>query len=218
MRRRDLILGVGGVVARPLVAMAQQPGMPVVGLLSSLSFSAPWASAFRHGLAEMGYVEGRNVAIDDRWVEGGYDALPSMAADLVQRQVAVIGAFGPPAVVAAKAAAPSIPIVFITGADPLFASRQEHLVGLAATHRVPAIYEWREFVETGGLMSYGTVVRDGLFKGGSYAGRILKGAKPADLPVEQLNKLELVINLKTAQALGLIVPQVLLARADGVIE
>ena len=106
----------------------------------------------------------------------------------------------------------------VVSADPLFASRQEHLVGLAATHRVPAIYEWREFVETGGLMSYGTVVRDGLFKGGSYAGRILKGAKPADLPVEQLNKLELVINLKTAQALGLIVPQVLLARADGVIE
>src|SRR5204862_7802079 len=103
-------------------------------------------------------------------------------------------------------------------ADPLFAGRQDHLVALGASHSVLAIYEWREFVESGGLMSYGTVVRDGLAKGGSYAGRILKGAKPADLPVEQLNKLELVINLKTAQTLGLIVPQVLLARADAVIE
>jgi len=324
MRRRDLILGVGSaVLAPPFAAKGQRLGMPVVGLLSSLSYSAPWAQAFRDGLAEMGFVAGQHGTIEDRWVESGYDALPTMAADLVRRQVAVIGAFGPPAVVAAKAAAPSIPIVFITGADPvkfgfvasfnrpggnitgiwlvtsvlaqkrlemlreivpkaaliallvnpkspvaepqtkdaqaaadtlglklgvfdavaeadfekafaslvqegadalvvsadpLFASRQEHLVALAARHRVPAIYEWREFVEAGGLMSYGTVVRDGLAKGGSYAGRILKGAKPADLPVEQLNKLELVINLKTAQALGLTVPQVLLARADGVIE
>src|SRR5207247_3974571 len=105
----------------------------------------------------------------------------------------------------------------IVSADPLFASRQEQLVALAARHRVPAIYEWREFVEAGGLMSYGTVVREGLYKGGVYAGRILKGAKPADLPVDQLNKLELVINLKTAKELGLAVPQSLLARAAEVI-
>src|SRR5260221_8636844 len=120
MRRRDLILGVGGAVLAPaLAAKGQRSGMPVVGLLSSLSYSPRWAQAFRDGLAEMGYVAGQNVTIEDRWIESGYDALPTMAADLVQRQVAVIGAFGPPAVVAAKAAAPSIPIVFITGADPV---------------------------------------------------------------------------------------------------
>ena len=106
----------------------------------------------------------------------------------------------------------------IVGGDPLFASRQERLADLAARHVLPAIYEWREFVEAGGLMSYGTVTREGMRKGGVYAARILKGAKPADLPVEQLNKLELVINLKAAKALRLTLPQSLLARADEVIE
>jgi putative ABC transport system substrate-binding protein len=325
MRRRDLLaaLGAAAAIAAPLAARAQQPGLPVVGFLSSLSHSAAWAGAFGRGLAELGYVDGRNVAIGYRWMEGGYDALPRMATDLVQRGAAVIGAFGPPAVVAAKTATSTIPIVFVTGADPvkfgfiasfnrpggnltgvwlvtaalaqkrlelvrelapkagsiallvnpkspvaepqtrdaqaaadtlglklsvlaaatesdfenafvslvqqridalvvsadpLFASRQDQLVALAAKKGVPAIYEWREFVEAGGLMSYGTVVRDGLQKGGIFAGRILKGANPAELPVEQLNKLELVINLKTAKALGLTVPQTLLARADEVIE
>jgi len=246
-----------------------------------------------------------------------------MAADLVTRQAAVIAALGPPAVVAAKAAAPSSPIVFVTGADPikfgfiasfkhpggnltgvwlvtaalaqkrlellremvpkttsiallinprsptaepqirdtqaaaealgialnvipataenefnavfaqlverhvgallvsadpLFYSRQNALISLAERNRVPAIYEWREFTEAGGLMSYGTVIRDGIYKGGVYAGKILKGAEPADLPVEQLNRLEFVINLKTASALGLDVPRSLLSRADAVIE
>jgi putative ABC transport system substrate-binding protein len=261
----------------------------------------------------LGYVEGQNVAIEYRWIEDRYDTLPAMAADLVQRQVTVIGAVGPPAVLAAKAATSTIPIVFITGADPVKfgfvasfnrpggnitgvylaftvlaekrlelvremvpkaalvallvnpkspvaepqtrdtqaaarvlglklsvlnavaesdfdkvfatlvqqsadASRAEQLVALAARYGVPTIYEFREFVEAGGLMSYGTVIRDGLYKGGIYAGRILKGAKPADLPVEQLNKLELVINLKTAKTLGLDVPDKLLALADEVIE
>src|SRR4030095_12153516 len=101
---------------------------------------------------------------------------------------------------------------------PLFASRQQQLVAFAARHRLPAIYEWREFVAPGRLMSCGTVVREGLDRGGLYAGRILRGAIAAELPVEQLNKLELVINLKTAKTLGLTVPHTLLARADEVIE
>ena len=317
--RREFITLLGGAAAwYPITAGAQQTAMPVVGYLSSLAqeVSVSFDAAFRRGLSEMGYVEGRNVAIEYRWVTDRYDPLPTMAADLVQRQVAMICAFGPPAVLAAKAATATIPIVFVTGADPikfgfvasfnhpggnitgiwivstalaekrlqlmhelvpkaeliallvnptspvaepqtrdaqaaahslslklrvlnavsendfdqvfsalvqeradalfvsadpLFYSRRERLVALAARHAIPALYEIREYVEVGGLMSYGTVFRDGYYKGGIYAGRILKGVNPADLPVEQVNKLELVINLKTAKALGLEVPDKLLA-------
>jgi ABC-type uncharacterized transport system substrate-binding protein len=324
--RREFITLVGGTVTTwPLAARGQQPAMPVVGYLSSLAqeVSVSFDAAFRRGLSEMGYVEGRNVAIEYRWVTDRYDPLPTMAADLVQRQVAMICAFGPPAVLAAKAATATIPIVFVTGADPikfgfvasfnhpggnitgiwivstvlaekrlqlmhelvpkaeliallvnptspvaepqtrdaqaaahslglklrvlsavsendfdqvfsalvqqradalfvsadpLFYSRRERLVALAARHAIPTLYEIREYVEVGGLMSYGTVFRDGYYKGGIYAGRILKRVKPADLPVEQVNKLELVINLKTAKALGLEVPDKLLAITDEVIE
>jgi putative tryptophan/tyrosine transport system substrate-binding protein len=271
----------------------------------------------------MGYVEGQNVSIQYRWITDRYDALPAMAADLVQRQVAVILALGPPAVLVAKAATQTIPIIFVTGADPLkfgfvasfnkpganitgiwmvttvlaekrlqllhdlvpkaeligllinptspvaepqtrdaqaaasalgvkltvlsavtendfdqvfasfaqqhadallvsadpfFSSRREHLVALAARHAIPTLYEFREFVEAGGLVSYGTVLRDGYYKGGNYVARILKGAKPADLPVEQIDKFELVINATTAEALGLTVPDRLLALADEVIQ
>ncbi len=326
LNRRDFITLTGGAAgAWPLAVRAQQPTMPVVGYLSSLRQvdSAHFDAALRRGLAEAGYIEGRNVAIEYRWITERYDPLPAMAAELVQHQVAVIVAGGPPAVLAAKAATASIPIVFVTGADPLkfgfvtsfnrpsgnitgiwmvttvlaqkrlqlvhdllpkarvvallvnpsspvaepqvrdaqaaaqmlglklnvvtavtesdfdqvfatlatqqtdalfvsadpfFSSRREQFVTLAARHTIPTIYEFREFVEAGGLMSYGTVLPDGYYRGGLYAGRILKGAKPAELPVEQMDKLELVINLKTAKALGIEVPPTFLARADEVIE
>ena len=325
MRRRDFIALLGGTAAWPLSAHAQQPAMPIVGYLSSLgqAVSVQFDAAFRRGLSQMGFVEGQNVSIEYRWMTDSYDPLPAMAADLVQRQVAVICAFGPPAVLAAKAATTSLPIVFVTGADPIkfgfvasfnrpggnitgiwvvtavlaqkrlellhelvpkaelfallvnptspvaepqtrdaqgaaqalglklrvlsaatendfdqvfatliqeradallvsadpfFYSRREHLVALAARHTIPTLYEIREYAEVGGLMSYGTVFRDGYHKGGIYVGRILKGVKPAELPVEQINKLELVFNGKTAKALGLEIPPKLLALADEVIE
>jgi ABC-type uncharacterized transport system substrate-binding protein len=326
MKRRQFITLVGGAVAAwPLAARAQQPAMPVIGYISSLTQadSVQFDAAFRRGLSEMGYVEGQNVRIEYRWITDRYSPLPAMATDLVQRQVVMIGAFGPPAVLAAKAATATIPIVFVTGADPIkfgfvasfnrpggnisgiwivstvlaqkrmqlirellpkaeliallvnptspvaepqtrdaqaaadalglklsvlsavtendfdqvfatliqqqadalfisadpfLSSRREHLVGLAARHAIPTLYEIREFVEAGGLMSYGTVLREGYYKGGIYAGRILRGVNPADLPVEQVNKLELVINLKTARTLGLQIPDKLLALADEVIE
>jgi putative ABC transport system substrate-binding protein len=271
----------------------------------------------------MGYVEGQNISIQYRWITDRYDALEAMALDLVRHQVAVILAIGPPAVLVAKAATQTIPIVFVTGADPLkfgfvasfnkpganitgiwmvttvlaekrlqllhdcvpnaeliallvnptspvaepqtrdaqaaaralgvrltvlsaitendfdqvfaslvrqradalfvsadpfFSSRREHLVALAAQRAIPTLYEFREFVEAGGLMSYGTVLSDGYYKGGNYVARILKGANPADLPVEQIDKFELIINLKTARTLGLEIPPKILALADEVIE
>jgi putative ABC transport system substrate-binding protein len=326
MRRREFIAALGGsTVTWPLVARAQQPAMPVIGYLSSLTQTASvrFDAAFRRGLSDMGYVEGQNVSIQYRWLVDRYDALRVMAADLVQRQVAVILALGPPAVLAAKAVTTTIPIIFVTGADPLkfgfvtsfnkpganitgiwmvltvlaekrlqllhdlvpkaelfallvnpaspvsepqtrdaqaaanslgvrlavvnavtendfdqvfsslgqqhvgalivsadpfFASKREHLVALAARHAIPTLYEIREFVEAGGLMSYGTVLTDGYYKGGNYVGQVLKGTKPADLPVEQVDKFELIINLKTAGALGLTIPSGVLAIADEVIE
>jgi putative tryptophan/tyrosine transport system substrate-binding protein len=325
VKRREFITLVGAAAGWPLGALAQQAAPPVIGYLSSLTqdISVRFDEALRRGLSEMGFVEGQNISIQYRWISGRYDALPAMAADLVRREVAVILALGPPAVLAAKAATRTIPIVFVTGADPLkfgfvasfnkpganitgiwlvltvlaekrlqllhdlvpkaeligllvnptspvaepqtrdaqaaaraigfrltvvraatendfdqafaalvreganallvsadpfFFSRREQLITLAARHAIPALYELREFVEAGGLLSYGTVLGEGFYKGGNYIGRILKGAKPADLPVEQIDKFELVINVTTAKALRLTVPDRLLAIADDVIE
>ena len=325
MRRRAFITLLGGAAAGwPLAAHAQQP-MPVVGFLSS---SAPvdrarYLTAFRQGLREPGYLEGQNVAIEYRWAQDQADRLPDLAADLVRRQVTVIAAHDISSAVVAKAATAAIPIVFVSGGDPvklglvaslnrpggnvtgvtfvnaelgakqlgllhelqpgavrvavlvdpnyplteffvsdvqaaassikkqievleaptgrdidmafarlaqkptdallvapspLLNNRRVQVVTLAAYRRVPAIYSWREAAEVGGLMSYGTSLSDAYRQAGVYIGRILKGEKPADLPVMQSTKFEFVINLNTARAFGLSFPPGLLAIADEVIE
>jgi putative tryptophan/tyrosine transport system substrate-binding protein len=326
MRRRAFITLLGGAVVWPLAARAQQPAMAVVGYLGAGSPTAgvQIMTALRQSLAEAGYVDGRNVAIESHWAEGQYDRLPAMASELVRRQVAVIIATGGTApALAAKAATTTIPLVFsvtddpvalglvaslarpggnatgvtfllaelgakqlgllrelvpaakrigllvnpnnttstaqtsdvvaaasslgttidvvrasdsreieaafallvrdraealLVGTDPFFYSRRVQLATLAARHAIPAIYPVRENVEVGGLMSYGTSLSEVYRQVGAYTVRILKGAKPADLPVVRSTKFELVINLPTARALGLEVPPTLLARADEVIE
>jgi ABC-type uncharacterized transport system substrate-binding protein len=324
MKRREFIALLGGTVMWPSAARAQAV-MPVVGFLNSASPDgfARFMTPFRNGLAASGHVEGRNVAIEYRWADGHYDRLPSLATELVRRQVTVIALFSLPAALAAKAATSTIPIVAATGADPVktglvtslnrpggnitgisllspvmatkqielvrelvpktdvigilvnatnpihesqlsdledgaravsvrliveqatnergvdeafemfvrqkagaiivpgdpfFADQRDQLVTLERRHRIPTVYESREFTEAGGLMNYGTSVADVHRQLGVYTGQILKGAKPADLPFLQPTRFELVINLKTAQMLGLEVPTSILLRADDVME
>jgi putative tryptophan/tyrosine transport system substrate-binding protein len=325
MKRRLFMTLLGAAAAVSFAAYAQQPIVPVIGFLHSGSAKPNeiLVAAFRDGLKEAGYIDDKNVAIEFLWADGRYDRLPELVADLVRRKVAVIFGAGPPAAHAASAATKTIPVVFVSGddpvksglvaslnrpganvtgaamftgqlaakqlgllrelvpkaalvtmlvnprnplteaviadfraaaavtghqiqivnasdegeinkafatvhelhadalivgADPYFFARNEQLVALAARYAVPAIFEFREFAVAGGLMSYGASISDGYRQAGVYAGRILKGASPADLPVLQPTKFELVINLKTAKALGLTPSPGLLAIADEVIE
>src|SRR5262245_63887657 len=323
-RREFIALAGGAAAAWPLAAHAQQAAMPVVGFLRSTPSASfeHLVAAFRNGLSETGFVEGRNVAIEQRWAEGRDDRLPALLADLTSRKPAVI-VTNTVAALVAKARGTAIPVVFATGSDPVrdglvaslsrpagnftgvvfisgelvtkrlellrqiapkattiamligantpeieaersdvqsaaqaiglqvvvahatdvrdieaafdgFVERssgallvgtgaftnshREPIVALAARHAIPAIYSLRDFAAIGGLMSYGTSISDAYRQAGIYAGRILKGEKPADLPVMQSTKFELVLNLKTAMTLGLEVPDRLLARADEVLE
>ena len=326
MRRRQFITLLGGAAAWPVAARAQQAAMPVIGFLHTYSISPfpDLVGAFRQGLGEAGFVEGRTVAVEYHWAQGEFDRLPALAADLVRRNVAVIVTGG--GVVsarAAKTATATIPIVFVTGGDPVklglvtslnkpggnvtgispfisvlgakrlellrelvpaatefavlfnpkspeaetvandvqaaaraiglpihtltasneheidaaftslaerrlgalivatdpfFTIRRDQILSLAARYAIAAVYDTREYAEVGGLMSYGSNIPDAYRQLGVYAGRILKGEKTENLPVEQPTKFELVINLKTAKTLGLTVPNTLLATADEVIE
>jgi ABC-type uncharacterized transport system substrate-binding protein len=233
----------GGAVMTPCVLLAQQKAMPVIGFLSSASPNAyaERVAAFREGLNESGYIDGKDVAIEFRWAKGQYDQLPVFAADLVRQKVAVIlSSGGDVAALSAKAATSSIPIVsagsesdletafatlikqrvgaLLVSTDSFFTSQRDRLVALAVRHALPTIYSWREFVEAGGLVSYGPIINEVYREAGIYTARILKGETPADLPFLRPTKFELVVNLKTADALGLTVPQSILARADDVIE
>jgi putative ABC transport system substrate-binding protein len=326
MRRRDLITLLGGAAAWPLAAGAQQSALPAVGFVSGGSLDlAAYMAAFRKGLGETGYVEGQNVTIEYHWLEGQYDRLPALMADLVRRRVALIATPGlTAAAIAAKAATATIPIVFGVSDDPVklglvtnlarpgsnatgvnifnlevvakrlgllhelvpqavrvavllnpanvpaaettlrevqnaalvvglqinvlnastsseidaafatlardrpdalfiapdgfFTTHRVQFVTMAARDRIPAAYANREFVAAGGLMSYGADQVDMMRQVGLYTGNILKGVKPADLPVVQSTKFNLVINSQTAKALGLTIPEALLATADEVIQ
>jgi putative tryptophan/tyrosine transport system substrate-binding protein len=327
MNKREFITLLGGAAAWPLAARAQQAAMPVIGFLGAgaLDNYVLYLAAFRKGLAEIGFVEGQNVAIEYRWAEGQYERMAQLAADLVRRRVALIAVPGsPPGARAAKAATSTIPIVFSVGDDPVRAglvasisrpggnatginfltgevvakrlallhelvpgaarvaafinpadasraevlreevevaartmgmqlqilnpstnreidaafaalmreradalfvgpdafynSRRVQLANMAARHVIPTAFAVREYVDAGGLMSYGTSLADMYREVGAYCGRILKGTKPSDLPVLQSTKFELVINAQTARMLNITVPPSLLARADEVIE
>jgi putative tryptophan/tyrosine transport system substrate-binding protein len=325
MRRRDFMAGLGIAVALPSVARAQQE-TPTIGFLSTRSpdEAAAHTNAFRTGLGEMGYVEGRSVNIEYRWAKGDYGQLPALAADLLSRPLSLIVGAGDPAARAAKVAGLQIPLVFLVGEDPVrsglvasmnrpgvatgvnfftgelggkrlellcamvpsakvmgllvnprfgggaaeqqrkavaaaastlgrelvvheaatdaeidagfavlvkaqvaglivqndpfFDSRRSQILALSSRHQVPGTYHIREYPADGGLMSYGASLSDTYRQLGVYAGKVLRGAKPADLPVLRPTKFELVINTKTAKSLGLAVPQSMLIAADELIE
>jgi putative ABC transport system substrate-binding protein len=326
MRRRDVFSLLATAAAWPIVASAQQQAMPVLGFLNAESahnYADPLA-AFLKGLAEAGFVDGRNVTIEYRWANGRSELLPDLAVELAQKQVAVIAATSTPAAIAAKAATSTIPVVFETASDPIrlglvsslnrpggnvtgvtqtnvevapkrlellhevlpsasvlgllinptdpalanaqlkdfvsaahilnvelhvlnsgtdselekafadlkesrasglvistdpfFTSRPDKLAQLASQYAIPAVSKGREFAAAGGLLSYGSDTADTYRLAGVYTGRVLKGEKPADLPVQQATKVELFINMRTAKAFGVSLPLSLLGRADEVFE
>ena len=326
MRRRDFLGVIGAAAPWPIVARAQQPALPVVGFMSGRSpdDAAHLIAAFRQGLGEGGFVEGRNIVIEYRWALGQYERLSELAADLVSCRVAVlVGAGGDGSAVAAKQASATIPVVFgmggdpvkaglveslnrpggnatgftlltnemepkrlgmlhdlvpgaavlgvllnpnfppagrqlldledaarkinqrlfvakasndgelsaaftslvaqqvgalLVAADPYFDTRHDRIIAFAAQNRLPAIYQFREYAVAGGLISYGPNITEMYRQAGAYAARILKGEKPSNLPVVQPTKFEFVVNLKTAKALGLVIPAGLISFADEVIE
>jgi putative tryptophan/tyrosine transport system substrate-binding protein len=325
LRRRDLIALFGAAAGWPLAARGQPAANPVIGFLNGASsdLSAHLVRPFHEGLGEAGFVDGRNVTIEFRWANGQYDRLPALAADLVRRQVTVIAATSTPTGLPAKAATSTIPIVFVTGSDPVelglvasmnrpggnltgvttlavelgqkrmellhelvpkatliaalvnptgpnletvlrdlrgaartlglplhilhasserdfdtvfanlaqlragalvigtdtfFNSRSPQIAALTVRHAVPAIYQYREFAAAGGLLSYAGSITDAYRLAGVYTGRVLKGEKPADLPVQRSTKAELFVNRKTAKRLGITIPQSILLRADEVID
>jgi putative ABC transport system substrate-binding protein len=232
----------GAAGAWPLAARAQQPAMPVIGFLSAqgLAQTTKHVAAFRRGLGETGYVDGQNVAIGIN--DGRYDRLPALAAELVRRyplspdaapeirdvqaaahanglQLRMFNASTPDGVDAALVSvAQQRPDALIVGTDPFFVVRREEIVAEIARVGIAAIYPFREFTEVGGLISYGANIANTYRQAGIYGDRMLEGTKPADLPVVQPTTFELVINLKTAKALGFDVPATLYARSDEVIE
>jgi len=326
VKRREFITLLGGAAAWPIAVGAQQPAMPVVGFLNGRSPGSDvlLVEGFQRGLRENGFTDGQNVTLEFRWADGRLDRLPTMAAELMERNVSVLFAGSAHAAAGAfRVASAIVPVVFATGSDPveaglvaslnrpggnltgvtvitnilwpkriellrellpatpliallvnpanfahrsatrelndaasklrqevlilpasveadfeiafaalvekrasalmvsddaLFTNRRDVLAAFAARHAVPAIFGRREFVSAGGLMSYGASTLDQYYQSGVYVGRILRGAKPADLPFLQPTKFDLTLNLKTAKALGLEIPMTLLARADEVIE
>jgi ABC-type uncharacterized transport system substrate-binding protein len=224
MRRREFITLVGCAAAAllPIVVRAQQSALPLVGFLNmgSPDTATERRAAFRKGLAETGFAEGQNVTVEYDWLDGQFDRLQPLAADLVRRRAAVIATPGNTfGAIAAKAATSTIPIVFSVPEDPVGLGLVASLArpGGNATG-IPTAFPQRDMAEAGGLMSYGADPVDTYRQVGNYVGRVLKGARPADLPVIQSTKFELVINLQTAGVLGLEVPPAILTIADEVIE
>ena len=228
MQRRAFISLIGSVAAWPLAARAQQRSMASIGILGlgTLEQARRNFVAVRSSLVELGYVEGQNLSVQFRCADFHSERLPALATELTQIPVGAIIAPSGPSVSAAMAATQSIPIIFFTGFDPVesgfvaycFFNNRNQLIALMARHGLPAIYGIREYPEAGALCSYGTNYSEAFRQVGVYTGRVLKGEKPTDLPVQQVTKIELVINLRTAKSLGITVPQTLLARADEVIE
>jgi ABC-type uncharacterized transport system substrate-binding protein len=221
MRRRDFIKVIAGATAVcPLVVRAQQQVGKVfhIGVLEQTSQALNSANldAFRQGLLKSGYVEGQNLVIEYRSGDGREERFPNLAIELARLNVDLILTRGTPAALAAKNATRIDALV--VALDGLLSQNRQIIVDLAAKHRLPAVYGSSEFIIAGGLAAYGPSYSDLYLRAANYVDKILKGTRPADLPVELPTKFQLVINLKTSKSLGLTIPPTILARADEVIE